>query len=159
MGVVIPSIPVLTLYQPKTGVQDRWNDNTSPEPSKGSALYFFHNDRGENPVLFTLYKIALPTIPARSGVFKCHTFDTYDNRYFGMSDPTVPAPPGIFKTSYLQNPAPFTGISRFQFLPYRLNEVFSNATPTIPTHTPVWHTRVNAGDTVGTVPTFPTDPV
>ena len=62
------------------------------------------------------------TIPARSGIFRCHTCDTRDTPVFW-------------------------------YLPYQLDQVFSNVIPTIPTRTTVWHTPGNYRGNPGKYPT------
>ena len=120
--------------------------------------------------------MSYPTVPARSGIFTYHTHDTHAYpgisrfqylpyrldqvfskaiptiptipRYFRMTIPTVPARSGIFRY-HTHGTHAYPGISRFRYLPYRLDQVFSDAIPTIPTHTPVWHTPVNTGGAPG----------
>ena len=58
-------------------------------------------------------------------------------RYFRMTIPTVPARSGIFRYNTYDTHA-YPGILGFRYLPYRQNQVFSKAIPTIPTHTPVF---------------------
>ena len=61
------------------------------------------------PTIPRYFEISIPTIPARSGIFRCHTCDTRNTPVFW-------------------------------YLPYQLDQVFSNAIPTIPTRTVVWDT-------------------
>ena len=58
-------------------------------------------------------------------------------RYFRISIPTVPAISGIFE-SHTYDTHAYPGILGFRYLSYRQNQVFSKAIPTIPTHTPVF---------------------
>ena len=73
------------------------------------------------------------TVPARSGIFRL-SYLRYPRipRYFGISIPTVPARSGIFRYNTYDTHV-YPGNSGFQYLPYRQNQVFSKATPTIPT--------------------------
>ena len=50
----------------------------------------------------------------------------------GSAISTIPAPFRYFQTSYPRYQR-YPGISRFQYLPYRLDEVLSTVIPTIPT--------------------------
>ena len=110
------------------------------------------------------------TIPARSGIFNSHTYDTNNtpafrdfdilpyrlHQVFSDAIPTIPTIPRYSEISifyhtgsirYFQQPClryqRYPGILRFRYLPYRLNQVFSEvitAIPTIPRYFGTYHT-------------------
>lgn len=43
------------------------------------------------------FEISVPTLPVQSGIFKCHTYNTYYIPVFEISRPTRPAQSGIFQ--------------------------------------------------------------
>ena len=57
-------------------------------------------------------------------------------RYFEISVPVIPATSGIFRSHTWD----IRDTPVFWYVPYQLDQVFSNAIPTIPTRTTVWHT-------------------
>ena len=63
-------------------------------------------------------------IPGRSGIFRSHTHDTH--AYSGMEYPGYI--PGVCRVRYLSH-----GFEVFSTLPYRVDKVFSDVIPTIPT--------------------------